>query len=304
MILVAPILPLFISDHRTRKARIAWGAILAVSILATSWHADAADQCGRDDVRLIDKRAGTHASGIVNFNYESRVETSTIAKTFIYCIENTSKYQIAEFRWGSSPDMEKDARYFSAIVEPGKKTPERRDDSADYRNDLRYIGFKKLSGHSWDAIAADTIFNSRVGSWGSRNLVSGRNAYAQVAEPLPFAVDLQSLSRNADAFATLVRNQGGRFYLIDQITVTLPTNLDTLLRIENETYEEYNPKDFVRVLLKLENFFDLKQGSPMSTIYLEVAPEDKAESARVDEALSTIQALLRFGLLPVRLTPA
>ena len=164
----------------------------------------AADQakCVKDDPGFIDKREGSQNGNPIQFNFELRVEKYTkAARRYTWCIENTSRYLVGEFRWGTDPNVDRDSRYFNAIVEPGKATPFVRTDSSGVRTDLRYLGVRALNSTSWNTITTETIFNSHIGEKEEPNGISRDSLIRRIqfqADSDPTPIDILELSRDPE----------------------------------------------------------------------------------------------------------
>lgn len=248
--------------------------------------------CPADEAQLIDKREGTQ-NGVVSYNYESRVEAYTsTAKRYIWCINNTSKYFVAEFRWGADPDLKKDYRYFGGFIEPGKTTPAIRTDSSDIKRALRYIGVRRLDSGHWKTIKAETIFNSHVGWLRERKEFVSASMIKRVQFRAPLSsIDVTKISENAAEFSAFLRKVGGLNFE-NAIIATIPTSAKVANQIDAGTYAKYDSRDFVRAWVRLVNDIRLVKDKPYSVYYFVVEPEDLNDLDRVGEAISSVHAEL------------
>jgi len=280
--------------------RIVAGATLTAATLGIGATVCVADQskCESQNPSSIDKREGSQNGSPIQFNFESRVEKYiNVARRYTWCVENTSKYLVGDFRWGTDPNVGRDSRYFNAIVEPGKVTPFVRTDSSDVRNALRYLGVRPLNSTSWTTITTETIFNSHIGekeyeedrNSSSRSSLVQRVQF-QAATDSTMPIDIVDVSRDRNAFVTLLEK--GKINFQDSMVATIPTSPAVMTAIESGKYEEYNPKDFVRARIRLENNFFLSDGAPVSEIYISIFPEADNDTPRLGEALTAITSLL------------
>jgi hypothetical protein len=255
------------------------------------------NRCAGDETRLIEKRAGTQ-TGRVSFNYQSRVERYTLAaKRYIWCITNTSKYLVAEFRWGADADMNKDSRYFQSIIEPNKPTSAIRTDSSDVKIGLRYIGVRRLNSNHWKTIPVETIFNSHIGRSNDWIDLAPRNSIERTQLPVSPTNDFAKLSYNHVEFAAFIKKLGYvRFE--NSIIATIPTNLKTAKAIESDNYTKYDPSDFIRAHVTLQNYIEPTDKVPISNIYFTIYPENPDDKARLEQALDTIHG--QFRLRPIQ----
>jgi len=103
-------------------------------------------------------------------------------------------------------------------------------------------------------------------------------------------IDIVDVSRDRNAFVTLLEK--GKINFQDSMVATIPTSPAVMTAIESGKYEEYNPKDFVRARIRLENNFFLSDGAPVSEIYISIFPEADNDTPRLGEALTAITSLL------------
>jgi hypothetical protein len=276
--------------------------VLAVCLFTIAGSAPSiGDDCGRDDNARLDYRNGTYnsgtGSGIFNFKYESRVESGApTARKYIWCIENTNQFFIAEFMWGSASN---EKLYFHGIVEPGRMVPRDDTDSSKTNIDARNLKFRRggaALNSPWNLITPETIFPSR---WGGADRPV-RIAQAEPIEKLPATllpeiVDLEQLSRNGKAFSEYVQEQRG-INLSTSFVVTIPTNAGVLQAMERGVYEKYAPTDFTRVRVGLQNIIAASAAGPVSTISLQVHPAQQKDRALVGDVVKRLP--LKISIAP------
>lgn len=244
------------------------------------------DDCGRDDSARIDYRGGSWNPGLLNFKYESRVESgSKTSRKYIWCIENLHRFNIAEFMWGSNAN---EKLYFHGFVEPGEAIGRDDTDSTEAKADPRILKFRRFNASVWDAITTETIFPVRWGETGRPIQV----AQAQQPEIAPISIfpgtiNLETLSRDEKAFAKYVQEQK-KIELSTTFVVTIPTNAEARRLVEKRGYEKYNPDDFARIRVGLHNTITHSNAGPISSISIQVDPAQLKDLSKIANAVKEV----------------
>jgi hypothetical protein len=278
---------------------------LTVFWMGLATQACASGDCGWSPDKRIDYRPGENQF----FKYDSRVEKSdSTADTYIWCIENKDRYSVLDFRWGNQIN---DKLYYFGLIEPQKSAPTTNSFSGGYTAQIRVIKFKRTfeDDRSWRAFDIETIFPAILGRgerpFGFGALIPTSDVkLAQVSpsirDPLDAfrdptgLIDIERLSANRELLDQYLRFNDVSHHM--STVATIPTNLRALELLSSAKYEKYDPEDFVRMKVELNN--GLKDGPSSFAVY-RIGPEDKSIEGLRRSSAAISQVQLFSELIPI-----
>jgi hypothetical protein len=250
-----------------------WASI-ALTLISS---AALADDCLRNQGRVLRILPGSDASDLVKFNFESRRERfSKISYEYVWCIEaDRQNLNIAEFQWGDAKDK---CKYMCTLIEPGRGGAASKFDGSKKTEEDRTIGYSRKNRDDWRVLNTKTISSQKLG--GADQSASPLFIPIQVREPEwgqylneEGLVQIDRLSNNFGDFIQFLKQESEPLVSGGALTITLPASPSVAKALVANEYDKYSPSDFVRATTSFNSTIAVdKVGSPVLVYWAGITP--------------------------------